>query len=366
MSQSANDPATGAPVENGETRRRRSHAMPELLKSSPIAMLWLATMIYAGIVILIFHLSGQDVVQRTQKMLLSVPNSVSNFLAFGAVQSIAVLASVFLLPNLRQRLHIARLRETFLVLVGVNLMFCTFGLLKLSLPQIVPFHADGLLAQVDAALHLGVDPWRLTHAVLGSLPMNNLSWIYIEFWLMPAIFLPVLSTLLDDDKERRAGYLVLWLAVWIVLGSVLAALVMSGGPVYHDRLVPASGERFADLAARLAQADALDLRWIQEMLWQNYTSHDLLAGSGISAFPSVHVGMATVFALYLWEVLPGRRLLAMRVNRVVPVLLLGFYLVMSVHLGWHYAVDGYASILIIGSLGYWLRRGPWTGPRRGI
>jgi membrane-associated phospholipid phosphatase len=78
------------------------------------------------------------------------------------------------------------------------------------------------------------------------------------------------------------------------------------------------------------------------MLWSGYIG--ATKGSiGISAFPSMHVAMAVLFALY-----------ATRRSRLVGLLMWAFaaiIMVGSVILGWHYAVDGYASVLI--SIAIW-------------
>jgi PAP2 superfamily len=74
----------------------------------------------------------------------------------------------------------------------------------------------------------------------------------------------------------------------------------------------------------------------------------VLPVNGISAMPSVHVAVAVLFALAggragRW---PGRLFTA-----YAGIVLLG-----SVHLGWHYAVDGYVSAAIVAGL--WLLSGP--------
>jgi len=75
---------------------------------------------------------------------------------------------------------------------------------------------------------------------------------------------------------------------------------------------------------------------LPQNLWNAFVNKEPGLGSGISAFPSLHVSMATLFALA-----------AFRLRRSAGFLMaayLLFIVVGSVHLGWHYAVDGYFSI----------------------
>lgn len=62
-------------------------------------------------------------------------------------------------------------------------------------------------------------------------------------------------------------------------------------------------------------------------------------GLGISAFPSMHVAIAALTALYLTE---RSRWLA-----PVGVVFLGVIFFMSVYTGYHYALDGYFSIAAV-------------------
>ena len=64
-----------------------------------------------------------------------------------------------------------------------------------------------------------------------------------------------------------------------------------------------------------------------------------MRGGGISAFPSMHAAMATLWAGYLVE----------RSRWLAPIGLgfLAVILYLSVYTGWHYAVDGIASIAVV-------------------
>jgi hypothetical protein len=76
---------------------------------------------------------------------------------------------------------------------------------------------------------------------------------------------------------------------------------------------------------------------LQNYLAEGYLQHQEVLGAGISAMPSMHVA---VVALYV--------LAARHYGRVALMLASFLYLLIfvgSVHLGWHYAVDGLFSTL---------------------
>jgi membrane-associated phospholipid phosphatase len=158
----------------------------------------------------------------------------------------------------------------------------------------------------------------------------------------------VILSVADENTERKARFLVLYLFCWLVIGNVLAILGASVGPVFYDALE--GGTRFAGLHAALAQSGVTQgpVGQIQAFLWQSYAERGMAIGSGISAFPSVHVGVATLTALYLAE--RSRWLAPIGVAFVATILFL------SVYTGYHYALDGYVSVLLVTGAWALLRR----------
>jgi hypothetical protein len=77
---------------------------------------------------------------------------------------------------------------------------------------------------------------------------------------------------------------------------------------------------------------------VQDLLWGFYQKSDFGIGHGISAAPSMHVASTWLVARML-----------QRYGRIPAILgwsFFGVILVGSVHLGWHYALDGYIAILL--------------------
>ena len=210
------------------------------------------------------------------------------------------------------------------------------------------FWADPALAELDRALHLGTDPWALYWPLVDAVP-RRLAFIGYNYgWAVISMSLPVLVMLFDRDATRRNRLLVLYLFVWIGLGNVVATLFASAGPVYYEALTGV--DRFAAYeAARgaLMQPDH-PVRLLQDALWANVSGREGRLGLGISAFPSVHVGIAALVMVYL--VALGR------VAGLIGIAYCALTQWSSVVYGWHYAVDGYASILLVVAVWVLVRR----------
>jgi membrane-associated phospholipid phosphatase len=124
---------------------------------------------------------------------------------------------------------------------------------------------------------------------------------------------------------------------WIVLGTVLATVFSSVGPCFYGLLI-GGNDPYAPLMTSLHAADKVIPVWaldVQEMLWSGFKESGGAPVLGISAMPSMHVATAVLLALLGW-----------RINRPAGIALTLFALIImigSVHLGWHYALDGYVG-----------------------
>jgi hypothetical protein len=220
-----------------------------------------------------------------------------------------------------------------LMFLGLAAFHGIFTSLKNLINLVVDFQFDRQLADLDALLHFG-DPWTiLPHWE----PFTRL--LQVQYSLVWVTLLAAMSfyVVLYCTRTLRTQYIWTFLICWIILGNVVAIQTMSAGPVYYAQVL-GSG-RFEPLMDYLSfsQHTAYSSVDLQNRLWVSYDSGVVDIGSGISAFPSLHLAMTSLWALVAYEVNKwfGR----------LMVLFAVLILIGSVHLGWHYAIDGYVSIL---------------------
>jgi hypothetical protein len=201
------------------------------------------------------------------------------------------------------------------------------GPFKSLIPYIHPFAWDGAFSDLDRLI-FGTDPWRLTHAVIGPIGTRALDVIY-GLWFPAWAFAVVYFSCLAGETEQRR-FLIAFFAVWIVQGIILATTLSSVGPCYLEMIHHHYASRYSGLFPLTAPgANAA-----QAMLAASYKSGDISAFKGISAMPSVHVGVAFLLVLATrgWW-------------RVAACLFWAMIFIASIHLGWHYGSDGIVASL---------------------
>ena len=237
--------------------------------------------------------------------------------------------------------RIGRLLAGMILLLSVSLFFGAFTSIKTLLPTLKHgFLYDRQLADLDRWLHGGVDPWSLlwsiphAHQILPIVQFNyGIVWYAVCFG---ALFFVATSPKADAIRTR---YFASYFFTWIFLGNIVAGIWISAGPAFYG-FVTSNHVRFEALLAALAtDTSPISARLFQKYLWSLYESGLAGSGSGISAFPSVHVGLIVMNALYVWDY--SRRLGAIAFSYCALIL------ASSVFLGWHYALDGYVSALVV-------------------
>lgn len=240
---------------------------------------------------------------------------------------------------------------TGLFLLALPLLFDGYTTAKNLLSISRGFDWDLRLADADRWLHGGTDPWRWLFPLLGHEPVTRVfEAFYDTGWFLTNSLAVAAVTLARRDDALRGQFFATFLLAWILLGTLAAGLFLSAGPVYYGH-VTGDHQRFGPLASFLSFSHGLDhsASDYQAYLWRLHQRGDAGFGSGISAFPSMHLAMSTLTAL-----------LGLRLHRALGLVLAAHgavILVGSVHLGWHYALDGYASIAAVVLLWHAVGRG---------
>jgi hypothetical protein len=260
-------------------------------------------------------------------------------------------------------------RERVMLALPVLLLWpitaCAFSYLKAVIPLIEPFHLDPTLHQLDRAVHFGADPWRLLHPLLGYKPVTYVINYGYAMWFFVLVWALVMQAASTGERRRRMQFLLTMALSWTLIGNVAATFLSSVGPCYYA-LVFGGPDPYQPLMTYLRDvADALKFTVggreiqvpfltlvLQDILWQSQVDGDFGLAKGISAAPSMHVASSWIIARLAWSL--GRP------ARIFGSLFLLLILVGSVHLGWHYAMDGYIAIACAWALwrlvGWWLER----------
>ena len=211
--------------------------------------------------------------------------------------------------------------------------------LKGVIPAIQPFAWDAQFAAWDGFLHGGRQPWEWLQPLFGHPYVTDvIDQLYLAWFYVGGIMLFWQTLSLRRPRLRMQFFLSIVL-IWILLGNVAAIALSSAGPCYYGR-VTGLPDPFAALMDYLHHADDLRFLWalrIQDVLWQTYLDPNAGVLHGISAMPSLHVAVALLYALLGFAV---SRRLGLALGLFTVIILIG-----SVHLGWHYAIDGYAGML---------------------
>lgn len=250
---------------------------------------------------------------------------------------------------LKGRPHLKTLPAAIPILLALVIFMPLFSAMKSSIPLFNDYKWDSTWIWLDRSIH-GNDPWRLLQPVFGHPAITALIAALYHLWILLIYLGSMFFALYVTDKELRRRYFVSFFAIWIVIGVVLATCLASVGPCFVGRML---GNPYYD--AQLAYLRFADTKFpimvleVQDQLvaWKASGSHDL--GRGITAMPSMHVALAFLFFLAMRKV---SRKAGWFFGAFFVVILIG-----SVHLGYHYAVDGYVSILV--TLLIWKIAGLW-------
>jgi hypothetical protein len=263
----------------------------------------------------------------------------------GSVLLAGVLVRALLAARRGKRRGAARLRallrpgslpDLARLLAVLALTSWAYSWLKVTLPLLrVDVLFDPGLFRIETALHLGVNPGRFLQ---GLFPYPAL-WRVLDayygafLWTVMAGLAWFGAALSVRDRARfAAGFTFLW-----VFGAWFYFAVPSLGPCYVLK------EDYTEVRAAMpSQSATMDLLFAHygrvRSLHRHPEGFDISPYLGVAAMPSLHVA-AQAFLMFF----------ARRRSRALFVLfaaLTAVTLFTSVVSGWHYAIDGYAGLLL--------------------
>ncbi len=252
-------------------------------------------------------------------------------------------------PMAWYRSYLATIRwgDILAALIALIVTVSCFTVYKSTVVGAEGYGFDAMFIAWDRALFGGQDPWVLSHAVFPTPFLTKI----IDFIYHPAFLPMVLGYTVCIAAQGRPAlrytYMVSYLASFVMIGMVMASALHSAGPVY-DGVLFGDGTTFAPLVERLAAqnevAGPFSAVFAQGYLFRLNELGVSGLGSGISAMPSMHIVLAFLWVLPAWHL-----------NRVLGAIVTLYALVIwvgSVHLGWHYFVDGLVGVAVLGPIWY--------------
>ena len=233
--------------------------------------------------------------------------------------------------------------------IVVAITFSSFIIFKQVLLPERGFVWDRTFMEIGRALFFGESAWVVTHRLLGLTATRFLDSLY-SLWVVLAFGCPLVAMAAFRDSRKRLRILIGWVAAWVAIGTVAAWIFASAGPCYFNAVVGPDtsyallDQRLADLARAAAdRGTPIGAVPVQHTLLAAYQSGDYLLAGGISAMPSMHVALAVLLALAGFEY---SRTCGAAMTVYAVLIWIG-----SVHLGWHYFVDGPVAALLM--FGLW-------------
>lgn len=235
------------------------------------------------------------------------------------------------------------------LIAGLIPFLIAFSMMKSSIGLFNTFGWDQAFIAWDSRMH-GGDAWLLLQPLMGYPIITAATAAAYHLWMMLLYGSCIHFAMFCKDDVLRHRFFFGFLGIWTIIGIGMATAFASYGPAFVEPLLGI--QTFRDQMDYLHAANEtypIMVLKVQQTLLDWHLTGNYGLGRGISAMPSMHVALAFLFFL------------AMRkTSRVMGAVAGGFCFVIllgSVHLAYHYAVDGYVAIaatLIIWKAAGWL------------
>ncbi len=241
-----------------------------------------------------------------------------------------------------------RIVDSIPLFVAVMIIMTTIPVMKSLIAYVHPYHLDIDFIKIDKWIHFGQYPQYLLAPIIEKLGLIGLLNYSYNFWLGVMLGGYWYAIFIDRNEHRRLTFLWCSLIAWFGMGWGLATSMSSVGPIFFGATFPEIPDPYAPYIEYLRgiheSGTMISSLWVSDLLGQMARDNNVIDLNGISAMPSMHVAIAALFAVYMWHV-----------NKIWGVLYIVFAAIImagSIFLAWHYAIDGYFSIICVLCLWY--------------
>jgi hypothetical protein len=216
------------------------------------------------------------------------------------------------------------------------LMLAGYTSSKMAIPFLAGYSWDGFWADADRLI-FGQDAWMLSIPLVEWAPVWLWEWVYSAAWGI-LLFTWLAAVPFFAPKQRVGVMYTATFAAWLIGGWLVAYATSAAGPVFAHLVDPALAHRFLPMREHLAAALTPDgpIHRTQLALATVLEKHVVIPAAGISAMPSMHIAMTTIYVLAArrtWWMLPA----------------CAFWLIIfiaSAYFGYHYWIDGVVAAVI--------------------
>ncbi len=221
-----------------------------------------------------------------------------------------------------------------------------FSKMKAAIPLFNDYTWDDAFVRWDQAIFFGNDAWEVLQPLIGFPIVTAFLALLYQLWfllLYPGVLYFAFGNV---ESGLRRQFFLSYVLSWTVIGGAMATWLASVGPCFVGPMLgdPRFDDQMAYLNAANEQVPIMTLQ-VQQMLLEWFHADASGLGSGITAMPSMHCAIAFLYWIAVRRISPSW-------GAFFGVF---FFItwISSVHLAYHYAVDGLVSLLAVAAI-WWV------------